>query len=524
VDPITAAIVGWVVSQVGTTGLDRVKRLVLGDKQQNALRKAVREAIASAVDETLAADDRKIVREALLRESPDTADVQVTDALDLRSTIQAQLRRRLEVLAEQGYDVDPGHIAETITSRIEMRIRDSIRDDPLKPLADWLRYATVVERLEELKQYQGAAPVIPAQLPRSVAGFTGRGSELALMTGLLDPVGAAGAVVVSALAGLPGVGKTGLAIQAGHFARERGWFAGGIFFIDLHGYDEMPVEPGQALEELLGALEVPAERIPDGAEARAALYRSVLAKRRGPVLLIADNASSEAQVRPLLPGSGPHRVVVTSRHTLGGLDARLLDVAVLDQKAGVALIEAALRVADPDDERIADNPDDAARLAQLCGGLPLALRIVAALLKTDQAPRAVRDLADQLTAALRLLELERLRYDDGSEAGAMSVEAAFKLSYRRLEETAARIFRLLPLNPGLGDVSTAAAAALADLPVTKVRGVLADLARAHLIEAAPQPVGRWRMHDLLRVYARGLSKTYADADHRETGCLATTSA
>ena len=99
----------------------------------------------------------------------------------------------------------------------------------------------------------------------------------------------------------------------------------------------MPVEAGQALEELLGALEVPAERIPAGAEARAALHRSVLdklAKRRGPVLLIADNASSEAHVRPLLPGMGPHRVVLTSRHTLGGLDARLLDVTVLDDAAG----------------------------------------------------------------------------------------------------------------------------------------------------------------------------------------------
>jgi hypothetical protein len=229
VDPITAAIVGWVISQVGTTGLDWVKRLVLGDKQQNALRKVVREAIAAAVDETLAADDRKIVRETLLRGSPDTADVRVTDALDLRSTIRAQLRLRLVVLAEQGYDVDPGHLAETIASRIETRIRDSIRDDPLKPLADWLRYLKIVERLDELKQDRGAAPVAPAQLPPPVVGFTGRGTELELMTRLLDPVGTTGAVVVSAVAGLPGVGKTGLAIQAGHFARKQGWFAGGIF-------------------------------------------------------------------------------------------------------------------------------------------------------------------------------------------------------------------------------------------------------------------------------------------------------
>jgi hypothetical protein len=163
------------------------------------------------------------------------------------------------------------------------------------------------------------APVALAQLPPLTAGFTGRDAELGLMTGLLDPAGAAAAVVVSAVAGLAGVGKTALAVQAGHAARERGWFTGGVLFLDLHGYDDAPVEPGQALDALLRALGVAAEHIPPTTDGRAGLYRSALAGVGGPVLVIADNASSEAQVRLLLPGPGPHRVVVTSRHTLASL-------------------------------------------------------------------------------------------------------------------------------------------------------------------------------------------------------------
>jgi tetratricopeptide (TPR) repeat protein len=352
------------------------------------------------------------------------------------------------------------------------------------------------------------APVALAQLPPLAAGFTGRETELAMMTGLLDPAGAAGTVVVSAVAGLAGVGKTALAVQAGDAVRRRGWFSGGMLFLDLHGYDDAPVEPGQALDALLRALGVPAEHIPPATEARAGLYRSVLANLAEPVLVIADNASSEAQVRLLLPGPGPHRVVVTSRHTLADLGARLLDVTVLDEVAGVALLNAALRTARPDDERVSADREAAGRLARICGGLPLALQIAAALLKADPE-RSVSDLAREL--AVERGRLETLRYDDGSGAVAPSVAAAFELSCRRLDETAARVFRVLPVNPG-PDVSTATAAVLADLPESEVREVLGRLARAHLIDSA---AGRWQMHDLLRLYAQQLSDVHADADRRE---------
>ena len=356
-----------------------------------------------------------------------------------------------------------------------------------------------------------AAPVALAQLPAPVAGFTGRDAELAEVTGLLDPAAeaGAGAVVVSAMAGLAGVGKTALAIQAAHAALRTGWFPGGVLFLDLHGYDDQAVQPGQALDALLRALGVPAEHIPPGAEERAGLYRSALALVTDPVLVVVDNASAEAQVRPLLPGPGRHRVLVTSRHTLAGLGARLLDVTVLDGPAAVALLEQVLRAARPGDDRISSDPDAAGRLAAVCGGLPLALRITAALLAADPALTA-GELADQL--ADEVGRLAALRYDDGGGTSAPSVAAAFDLSYRHLDEMAARLFRLLAVNPG-PDVSTAAAAALTGQPAGATRMVLGQLVRAHLVE--PAGAGRWRMHDLLALYASQLSGTDTGAQERE---------
>jgi tetratricopeptide (TPR) repeat protein len=357
-------------------------------------------------------------------------------------------------------------------------------------------------------QQAAAAPAALAQLPPLPVGFTGREAELAQVAALLDPAGGAGAVVVSAVAGLAGVGKTALAVHAADAARSSGWFPGGVLFIDLHGYDQNPVQPGQALDALLRALGVPGERIPDWVEARAGLYRSALAQISDRVLVVADNASSEAQVRLLVPGPGPHRVIITSRHTLAGLGARLLDVTVLDQAAAVALLDAVVRAARPDDDRIGGHPAVAGRLAQSCAGLPLALQITAALLVADPALTA-GELADQMADEVR--RLGALRYDDGSGVSAPSVAAAFELSYRQLDEDAARLFRLLSAGPG-PDVSTEAAAELAGWAGDRARSVLGRLMRAHLVEPAGGR-GRWRMHDLLRLYGRQVPE--ADPGERE---------
>jgi hypothetical protein len=145
-----------------------------------------------------------------------------------------------------------------------------------------------------------AAPVALAQLPPAVTGFTGRDGELGVLADLLNPAQGAGAVVVSAVAGLAGVGKTALAVQAGHAARRADWYQGGVLFIDLHGYDEQPVLPAQALDALLRALGVPAEHIPPSTESRAGLYRSALAQITDPVLNVHAAQPSDPGITPTL--------------------------------------------------------------------------------------------------------------------------------------------------------------------------------------------------------------------------------
>ena len=188
-----------------------------------------------------------------------------------------------------------------------------------------------------------------------------------------------------------------------------------------------------------------------------------------------------------------------------------MDVTVLEKQAAVDLLEAALYAARPKDDRLRGDLVAAGQLAEICGGLPLALQIAAALLKADPALSAA-ELADELS--MEAERLEQLQYDDGSGLDAPSVATAFELSYRRLDHTTARLFRLLPLNPG-PDVLTAAMTAMAAMPAREVRKGLAGLAQAHLADAAPNSAGRWRIHDLLRLYAQRLSDAHADEDSRE---------
>ncbi|GAA2810760.1 AAA family ATPase [Crossiella cryophila] len=322
-------------------------------------------------------------------------------------------------------------------------------------------------------------PVVPSQAlsglpPQPV--FVGRDRELAE---LLDSL-RAGSVVVT---GLPGVGKTALAVRAAHELRPE--FPGGVLFLDLRGYDT-PITGEQALTDLLTALGEPA---PTGQDACERSYRSAL-HRHQPLLLVADNASTTTQVQPLLP-DGPHRLLVTSRHTLADLDARLLDLAVLPPAEAEALLAELLRQATGDDSRLGPELAD---LARLCGYLPLALRITAADLAAHPGqPLSARGqaLADEREL---LSELEF-----GSE---LAVRASFDLSYRQLPPEQARMFRLLPVNPG-EQVSTEAAAAIADLSEPAARRLLSELARAHLIEQGSR-WDRWRLHDLLAAYAAEL--------------------
>ncbi|MFG2778393.1 tetratricopeptide repeat protein [Streptomyces prunicolor] len=352
------------------------------------------------------------------------------------------------------------------------------------------------------------APTALDALPPQVTGFTGRGDELGELLGAFDPAGceAPGAVLVAAVSGLGGIGKTALAVEAAHEACGEGWFPGGVLFVNLHGYDDDRVTAEQALETLLRALGTPPEHIPNGVDARAALYRSVLAARErelGAVLVLADNASSAEQVRPLHPGGVRHRLLATSRSKLPQLGARLLPLGELSPEEAYDLLDRALRIAARDDARVANEREAAAELASLCGHLPLALQIAAALLVLDR-DKPVAELAAELAeSGDRLLHL-----DDGER----SVRAAFDLSYRRLPAEQARLLRLLALAPG-PEVTADVVAVLDGADTPPVR-VLDALCRAHLVERGSGR-GRWRLHDLVRVFGVGVVK--GDAELWEEG-------
>jgi DNA-binding SARP family transcriptional activator/Tfp pilus assembly protein PilF len=395
------------------------------------------------------------------------------------------------------------------------RLRHSLREDlaiapspPLRELeAAILRQDPALD--PTLPPPPTAGPVldklVPAQLPSALATFTGRGRELARLDSLLTGNGGGPAqpatVVISAISGTAGIGKTTLAVHWAH--RVASWFPDGQLYVDLRGFDPsgQAVDPAEAVRGFLEVLGVAPDQIPTGVDAQIGLYRSLLAGRR--ILVLLDNARDAEQVRPLLPGTPGCLAVVTSRNQPSPLvatgGAHLLTLDLLSTVEARDLIARRIGA-----ERVAAEPDAVEQIIAGCARLPLALAVVAARAAAHpDFPLATlaAELGDT-TGALNALR--------GGDA-VTDVRAVFAWSYRLLGSDAARLFRLLGLHPG-PDIGAPAAASLAGLPPEQARTLLAELAREHLVtEHTP---GRYTCHDLLRGYAAERAHAHDSPDAR----------
>ncbi|MEV7564894.1 AfsR/SARP family transcriptional regulator [Streptomyces tanashiensis] len=394
----------------------------------------------------------------------------------LRESLAAALMLALGRSGRQSDAIDWYH-------RTRRLLAEELGVDPGETLSE--AYATLLRSAEPVSVPRPAVEVkapAPEGLPRAPRGFTGRGAELAA----LDRAVRAGDGPVCLVTGPAGVGKTAFAV---HWAYERrADFPDGRLFADLRGFsDTAEPETAAVLREFLLALGVLPQRIPETVDARGALFRSLTGGRR--LLVVLDNARSSEQVRPLLPGGAPCTTLVTSRDRLGGLiasdAARPVPLGHLQPAASAALLTTVLG-----EDRVAAEPAAATRLARLCDGLPLALRVTAARLA--ERPQwtldaMVGELADE-QSRLALLDVE----DRG-------VSAALRLTVQQLPESAARMFRAIGLHTG-SDLDRFAAGALAGTAPGQASADLDRLAAAHLLtEAVP---GRWTPHDLVRLYAR----------------------
>ncbi|RKR91357.1 DNA-binding SARP family transcriptional activator [Micromonospora pisi] len=343
------------------------------------------------------------------------------------------------------------------------------------------------------------------QLPTPPPLFTGRESELAELTSRYDTrAGTADSVAIVAISGAGGVGKTWLALRWAHDNSDR--FPDGQLYVNLRGFDPSatPLSPLVAVRGFLDALGVPPSSVPADLDAQAGLYRSLVADRR--LLIVLDNAYDTAQVLPLLPGSPTCTVLLTSRRRLGGLvathGAQPLALDVLRDDESEELLARLLGPA-----RMVAEPASVSAILQRCAGLPLALGIVAARAATHPGfpLQALADELAELTTRLDVLTTGDLSAD---------LRTVFAASYRALNPATATVFTLLGLAPG-PDISLPAVASLTGIPAGRARALLQELHEAHLVHQ--DSPGRYRLHDLVRLYAAEQAEQDQPADARRAG-------
>ncbi|MBO3747601.1 winged helix-turn-helix domain-containing protein [Streptosporangiaceae bacterium NEAU-GS5] len=334
-----------------------------------------------------------------------------------------------------------------------------------------------------------SAPTVPRLLPTDIADFTGRAKQV---DQILEHLAAAErpsrAVPIVALVGKPGIGKSTIAVHVSHSVAEH--YPDGQLFADLHGGSARPVTPSQVLERFLRALGVTGEAVPDGLEERAEMYRALLADRR--VLIVLDDVGTESHVLPLLPGGKQSAVIVSSRIRLAGLPGAVhVDLEVFDVAQSLDLLS---RVAGT--ERVQSEPQAAMELAQLCGHLPLALRIAGARLSA-RPHWSVEQLVVRLEDETR--RLDELKH------GEMGIRASISLTYENDDsDDARRLFRRLAILEA-PIFAAWTSAALLDCHLDEGQDLLDHLADAQLVEIVGNGRGihvQYRFHDLIRVFAR----------------------
>ncbi|HEY1628148.1 MAG TPA: BTAD domain-containing putative transcriptional regulator [Streptosporangiaceae bacterium] len=474
--------------------------------QSEAARRAYRDALRLWRGPALDGMDSPVLRDAgsLLDEQRGIVTEDCVD-LELDLGLHHELIGELAELVEQYppreraygqlmlalYRCDRAAEALRVYRQAWQRLRDELGIEPGERLRELEQAILIQDRAlappAQPVRHQPPDARVPSLLPADIGDFIGRAEQIGQVRRQLNGTGLHEAVPVVVLTGKGGVGKTSLAVHVSHQLIAD--FPDGQLFASFHGATDHPVSPMQILERFLRLLGLPGSEIPDTLEERTEVYLSLLGDQR--VLVVLDDAVTESQVVPLLPGRGGAAGIVTSRQRLTGLaGATHVDVEVLAPARSLDLLARIAGAA-----RVESEAGQAVRVAGYCGHLPLALRIAGARLSARQH-WSIEQLADRLADETR--RLDELSYGD------MSVRPTISLSYESADTDVKRLFRRLAL-VDLGVFSNWLAAALLDEPIGRAEDLLDDMVSAQLIEVdVPEPgaPSQYRFHDLLRVFAR----------------------